>query len=238
MPFSLGKYVILEINKIGDRIYSPLATLWDILIEFTHEPELGTLYCALDALGECEDASRNQFLRQISKHFSSSLTGKARLKRRTNLKLIITDRPYETLQHHLHRFAVIHLKAEEEKSINSDIALFVIDGTQHLASLRHYTPALSQRVRVALLTGADGMFLWAALMIEMLESTPVGKVERKLKELRKGVDGIYNQVPRQIPEGVEDEADNILKWVVFAARPLMLKELGIACAVRPEYKSA
>ena len=65
---------------------------------------------------------------------------------------------------------------------------------KNLAIVRGYTDALGEEVYKAPPDGVDGMFLWVSLMVRTLGKTHVKKVDRRLKELPKDTDGIYNRV--------------------------------------------
>ncbi|KAF9771252.1 hypothetical protein IL306_011134, partial [Fusarium sp. DS 682] len=141
-------------------------------------------------------------------------------------------RPYEDIAVAWSQFHIIHLRAElEEPLINSDIALYVSSEVERLKRLRNYSEDLTHKVKMALITGADGMFLWTALMIQILESTPVSRVQETLKKLPRGIDALYDRILAEIPEDALETVSTILKWAVFAARPLTVPELGIACAM-------
>src|SRR6266480_4929680 len=131
-----------------------------------------------DALDECE-SSRDQRLRQIDSHFSSVLTKEGDQGKWINLKLIFTSRPSESIRSSSSRFTIIPLRTEgEDKNINRDIALYVNHEVRNLVKLRGYTDALGQKVHRALLDGADGMFLWVSLMVNILGGRPLRRWNR------------------------------------------------------------
>ncbi|KAK6540706.1 hypothetical protein TWF694_008098 [Orbilia ellipsospora] len=69
-----------------------------------------------------------------------------------------------------------------------------------------------------------------------LETAYLSEVEEKLRKLPNGLKSYYDQMLRQI-EALEDSqheiAVNILRWVVFAMRPLTVEELSIATDTTP-----
>jgi hypothetical protein len=147
-------------------------------------------------------------------------------------KFVITSRPYEDILANWSRFHIIHLRAElEDPLVNKDVALFVGSEVERLARLRNYSQDLKERVQKALTDGADGMFLWAALMVKVLETTPIARASERLKSLPNGINALYDRVPAEIPEDSFDTISTILKWVVFSFRPLTVEELGVACAI-------
>jgi hypothetical protein len=195
-PSFISKYVIPEYFKLGDKLYLSFATLWDLFIKVTTDPALGRVFCVVDALDECEEVSRNQFLRQIGNPF-------ARLDAPKNLKLVITSRPYDSIRVLLFSSTVIRFKTEqEEDSINKDIAAYVQDEVKNLARFRGYAESLKETVLATLLSGADGMFLWVSLMLTILKRMPRNKVLSKLQHLPRGIDGLYLRIVQEIPEDI------------------------------------
>jgi ankyrin repeat domain-containing protein 50 len=64
--------------------------LWSILVECANSPDLGEVICILDALDECEDKSRETFLRELKDFFTESSMAANKSAR---IKFIITSRP-------------------------------------------------------------------------------------------------------------------------------------------------
>jgi hypothetical protein len=62
-------------------------------------------------------------------------------------------------------------------------------------------------------------------------------IRNKLKSLPKSIPDLYNRILGDIKVDNAEAAKNILRWVVWAERPLTLQELTIAIAIRPEQQS-
>jgi ankyrin repeat protein len=84
------------------------------------------------------------------------------------------------------------------------------------------------------------MLLWVYLILYDLQtSTQASRhvIKRKLNSLPKDLPDLYNRILRNIkPEDLE-VAKAILRWVVWAERPLTLHELTVAIAIRPGQRS-
>jgi hypothetical protein len=236
----LHKHIMPLYTSKGTAIFTSLHTLWTIFIGIAAEMSAiyGEMICIIDALDECEEESRNELLREIGDHLEKEASNTGQQSYRKRIRFIMTSRPYEKIRTKFHRYTIIRLQAErEEKRINKDIATYVDYEMDQLAQLRGYSDELKSTVRDALLKGADGMFLWISLMVKLLEMTPVRSVKVKVKQLPKGIDGIYSRLLEEISEDSEAIVSNILKWVVYAMRPLSLLELGIACTIHSEQTS-
>jgi len=238
-PQLYRKYVASRLAAFGDAIHSSFGLLWDIFLAMARDPCVGPVFCALDALDECDIKSRKDLISCIGRHFSPPQVSGQASPMPKHFKFIITSRPYEDILANWSRFHIIHLRAElEDPLVNKDISLFVNSEVERLAKFRAYSKELRAQVQEALIRGADGMFLWAVLMIKVLESTPIARVSDRLGKLPKGIDALYDRILAEIPEESCDTIFAILKWVVFAFQPLTVEELGIACALEAsEYPS-
>jgi hypothetical protein len=81
------------------------------------------------------------------------------------------------------------------------------------------------------------MFLWVSLIIDDLQkstSTRPRIIRQKLKSLPKTLPDLYTDILRKIKSEDREYATAILRWVVWAVRPLTLQELTIAIAIKPE----
>lgn len=226
------RYVKIRLLSFGDDVYTSFGLLWDIFLDMARDTSLGRVYCILDALDECEPRSRSELISYMGRHLAPPTEASASEGGSGGFKLVVTSRPYDDILASWSRFHIIHLRAEsEEPLINEDIAILVESEVERLARLRNYSANLKEQVQDALINGADGMFLWVVLMVKVLESTPITRVSDRLKKLPNGIDALYDRVLAEIPEGSMETISTILKWAVFALRPLTVEELGIACAI-------
>lgn len=90
-----------------------------------------------------------------------------------------------------------------------------------------------------LITGADGMFLWAHLMMNYLASTALTRKQR-LQEVRnitlpEGLDEMYDRIIEHISQRSRSEqslASWIFMWLLFSRRQLKIAELETTLKVR------
>jgi hypothetical protein len=84
------------------------------------------------------------------------------------------------------------------------------------------------------------MFLWVYLILYDL-TTPGRKspheIRKKLKSLPKTLPDLYKKILYAIKPDDVEIANDILRWVVWAERPLTVRELTIAIAIKPEHRS-
>lgn len=84
------------------------------------------------------------------------------------------------------------------------------------------------------------MFLWVSLIVDDLYATNQSKpkdIRRKLKELPGDIAELYARILNGIKSEDEAQAQRILQWIVYSARPLTLEELATAITVAPKHTS-
>ncbi|KAL4874804.1 hypothetical protein BJY04DRAFT_211775 [Aspergillus karnatakaensis] len=86
-----------------------------------------------------------------------------------------------------------------------------------------------------LLQKSSGMFLWVYLQLEIIWDTCItdAEIRQKLDDLPKDLEETYNHCLRRIDPS-DSRIVNVLKWVSFASRPLLLGELSEATVLRVE----
>jgi hypothetical protein len=121
----------------------------------------------------------------------------------------------------------------------NDISIHVHASVVELKK-RNFPDDLRKEIQETLIEGSNGMFLWVDLILYDLKTsrqTSPSSIRQKLKTFPKSHPGLYRKILLAIePEDLET-ANNILRWVVWAERPLTLKELAIAIAIQPGHRS-
>jgi ankyrin repeat protein len=173
---------------------------------------------------ECEERARQTLLNRFrSLQRDNSISNR--------IKIIITSRPHVDVELNLSDVVIIPL---DSHNLENDIAGFV---TTEASKLAQFPVALREEIRQALINGADGMFLWVSLIIDDLQKSTTTRpriIREKLKSLPRSLPDLYTNILRQIKREDQEYATAILRWVVWAVRPLTLQELTIAIAIRPE----
>jgi hypothetical protein len=171
-------------------------------------------------IDECEEGAR----RNLLDRFWS-------LPRDNSTKIIITSRPHVEVASVLSDVVIIPL---DNNKLKEDITDFV---TTEVSKLAQFPVALREEISLALIDGAGGMFLWVSLIIDDLQKSTTTRpriIREKLKSLPKTLPGLYTDILLKVKPEDQEYATTILRWVVWAVRPLTLQELTIAIAVRPD----
>jgi len=227
-------------NTDGSRFIQSFGTLWKVFLAMITDHRIGTTYVVLDALDECEEKSRNELLDMLRNYFHSNDGNTQGF-----LKVLMTSRPYHQIQNKIFSLFpsesanCIRLKTEDQgDKIEADISSFITYKVDELAQTCSYDNDTRLMVFRKLKAGADGMFLWVSLIMAELLETPADKVEETLNKSPADLDSLYQFLLHKIAPKAKDAVNLILKWVVFAPRPMKLDELAIACALKPSYRSA
>lgn len=149
----------------------------------------------------------------------------------TNVSLLLLGRPH--LIHAIRtatcntNMETIYIEAENAKEDLTDFVRRSIAQRLRLAGASEY---LRDHIKQAVTAKAQGMFLWANLMLEILEFQTIEEdIRMHLRTAPQGIDDMTTEmleVYSTILKGREaEELNSILTWVSCAARPLTLAEL-------------
>jgi hypothetical protein len=174
-------------------------------------------FIVIDGIDECRDSGT--FIRDLLRTCQYS-----------KAKILLFSRP-NTAQ--LPEVVLSAQKCSIGKETSPDIRLFL---SQALNSLRH-SRRLPLDADIPLLlsqltTGADGMFLWARLMVDYLNATSLTASER-VKIIRSVIfperlEKMYDRIIGLINSGFKEDskfASFIIMWLIYAKRPLTTAEM-------------
>jgi hypothetical protein len=230
----LFDYILLDFKIQRESLFSSSSfeALWRIFETMICDPVLGTVYCVLDGLDECEEASLEVLLKKFKALFSTKFNESSMC----HLKLIAVSRDLpEFIPEILSAFPRVRLDPDADSEINSDIHRFVEVKVNELSKYRQYPEPLHVHVKKVFLNRAEGTFLWVGIVANELRKYKATEVESALNLFPSGLEELYARMLLQIDVDRRDTAAQILRWVVMAVRPLTLSELSAAIEtnVRP-----
>ena len=224
----------------GKELRNRFSELWRILLKSAEDSKAGEIVCVLDALDECEEKARAQFIDTLIQFFSHQESCQdTPLK----LKFLITSRPYDALEQKFQQLAgvstYIHLDGDEKSQMISREINLVID-----AKIPHITGIFSSDDRARISNRLKQMnnrtYLWLFLTIDIIEKSP-SKYRRPadLDALLSGLPSEINEAYEQILRRSEDrhKAQVLLEIVLAATRPLSLEEVNMAMAMATREQS-
>jgi ankyrin repeat protein len=219
-----------EIHNKSLFTASSFETLWRIFETMLRDPVLGTTYCVLDGLDECDEAS----LEVLLKKFRALLQINSSESSPVNLNLIVVSRGLpDFIPEILSSFPRIQLDPDADTEVTSDIDRFIEVKVDELSVYKRYSELLRERVKKVFQDRAQGTFLWVGIIAQELRKYKVTEVEKALDLFPPGLDELYARIILQIDVDRRETAAKILLWTVMAVRPLTLLELSIAVDVKP-----
>lgn len=214
-----------KIQKESLFLNTSFETLWRIFESMVCDLAVGTMYCVLDGLDECDETSLEVLLRKFAALLSSKTDRSSAL--HLNLLIVSRDLP-DLIPELLSSFPRISLDPDADTEINEDIYLFIKEKVKELSKIRQYSEALRVHVENVFHERAQGTFLWIGIVAQALRKYKATEVENALDFFPPGLDELYARILLQIDSGRREIAARILRWVVMAVRPLTLSELSIA----------
>ena len=216
---------ILPTFRIQKESLVSFETLWRIFENMVCDPGLGTTYCVLDGLDECDEASLEVLLRK----FAALLPAEPIESSACHLNLLVVSRDLpDFIPYFLSRFPQISLDSGAHTEIDNDIALFIEATIKELSEDKNYSEALRVHVKNVFRDRAEGRFLWIGIAAQELKECKASEVEETIALFPKGLDEMYARILLQIKSHRREIAAKILRWVVMAFRPLTFSELSIA----------
>ena len=199
------------------------------------DPMLGTIYCVLDGLDECDEVLLEDLLRQLKALFSNSPSDSSS----NHLKLIVFSRELpDFIQELLSGFPHIRLDPDADNEVNQDINRFIDVVLDDLSLYRQYPEALYMKVKKVFHDRGQGTFLWVGIVAKTLRRYKATEVEKALNDFPPGLEELYARILLQIDVDRREIAAKMLRWVVLAVRPLTLSELSTAVESAVEPSSA
>ena len=225
----LFKHIMPDFETQGEELFESSSffsfpSLWRIFRDMLQDPDLGTVYCVIDGLDECDRDSLQLLLRKLKSLFLTDLGHTV-----CPLKMVIVSRDLsDFLPELLSSFPHVTLDLNTAAEIDHDIDQFIETKVNELSKLRRYPDRLCAHVKDVFRDRAEGTFLWIGIAAQELERPIITEVEGVLKLLPRGLEPLFARMLLQIDPGRRQIVAQILRWVVMAARPLTVSELSIA----------
>jgi hypothetical protein len=212
-----------ETPERGKQTLSSLEALWLIFSKLILDDRLGTIFCVLDGLDECDERTTQPILRRIL----DPLTLQSSLKTTSVFKLAIVSRDIPVLR----GYTTVKLDPDNNQEIESDISTFVRTRIEDLSWIEGFEH-IQESVQTTLLERAEGTFLWVGFaMPELLRAHTCKQIRETLNSLPSGLPAIYGRMLLRIPPDQRASTRTLLQWVALATRPLRLPELAAAISM-------
>ncbi|KAI8292891.1 Vegetative incompatibility protein HET-E-1 [Colletotrichum sp. SAR11_240] len=213
-----------------------IEALWNSLCEASDSLPNKQIIIIIDALDECSEHSRNRLIDLLVSTFPQMIGSRKLLGR---LKIIVTSRPWPSIESRFRYLSCVRLRGENEtSSLSKDIETMVKAKVSKLKVEGTITPEACTILETSLAQGADRTFLWASLVLETISKLPSRKlsvVKNTLKVTPASLDQLYETAL----QGVEDRAatTKMLQIILAATRPLTLEEINLAMNISSTHET-
>ncbi|OCL03838.1 hypothetical protein AOQ84DRAFT_137126 [Glonium stellatum] len=217
---AIDKFVFAMNEMSGGQMVASKNELAELLRVFS--TYIGRYYIVLDGIDECRDNS-------------ALVQDLLKLKQDSQIMILLFSRPnvaslFQTIPTEQHIFV--------GRKTSRDIEVY-LSKQVNLLQEQNLLPSTANTGKLVshLVTGADGMFLWARLMVSFLKSPALSRAQRveaiKRVTLPEGLESMYDRISDLIGQGYQAEqhfAKQIIIWLTFTIRRLTVQELQEATA--------
>lgn len=201
-----------------------------LIIELIEHYPMTTIF--IDALDECDPEKRYMLLDAIESLLQDSSLGL--------LKIFLSSRDDQDIACTLQEYPSLELVSSKN---SADIEAFVREETEGLVKKRrllrnsHAKEALRVLIIDEVSRGADGMFRWASLQLELLCTMKLDQdVRARLGRLPPKLEQLYQEIYEKNLLNYPGEAgqstiNTIMKWLLCAQRQMKSSEFCIAVAM-------
>ncbi|KAM7201216.1 hypothetical protein V8F20_004962 [Naviculisporaceae sp. PSN 640] len=239
---SLIHQLVRSLGSTAERAikrYTPGSTSASELFDYTLRalPKDKTYIVIIDALDECSRES----MAEVVLYFARKMT----IPDWPNFRLLYscrTDSPLHPLliaqyDRGLQGRGLCHISMSNERHDN-EIEAYITSEINDRRHVRNLSPELEAAVRAALIAGAQGMFLWVALQLEMLfpryhasRTLTNSDLTLLLERLPSDLAAAYDHALEHISD--PQRARKVFQLVAASQRPLTTSELSVAVNVEP-----
>ncbi|KAN0075055.1 hypothetical protein V8E54_007666 [Elaphomyces granulatus] len=234
----LSEKIFEQFEMDGERFTSSFNELWDTIISAAEDKNAGEIICLLDAIDECEDRGRSQLAQALCKLYGT--------RRNFNLKFLVTSRPYGGIRRgfqplNIPGLPVIHLSGESEVEmgkISREIDVVINARVENIGTQLNLRNDEQELLLQELMRVPNRTYLWVYLTLDLIENDiDIDKtgIVKATSHLPKTVDEAYERILSRSHNF--EEAKRLLHIVVAAERPLTLKEMSVALAIRENHRS-
>jgi cell division protein ZapA (FtsZ GTPase activity inhibitor) len=219
----LDSYTALTNAATGDTMSWDLPRLEELFRRAVLGLDDQSVMLFIDALDECHESQ----VRDMVEYFTE--LGERALSRNTPLYVLFSSRhyPYITMERGM------EMILEGQEGHTQDLCDYL---DSKLAVIKHKQ---IQEVKEEILTKASGIFLWVALVADILKKTfdqgRMGAVRKRLREIPPKLNDLFKDILTRDNEHMED-LYLCLQWVLYAKRPLNQEELYFAIQSRDDLK--
>ncbi|KAK6440820.1 hypothetical protein LTR95_002947 [Oleoguttula sp. CCFEE 5521] len=197
------------------QFVSTPGSLWTVFTAMLEDLTDHALYFVIDGLDECVNGDQGWIAERFI-NLGGEYTSKF-------LRVAIVSRPLLDLQDVSH----IDLDAPTLLEARQDVHLHIATKVEAIARRLKLSKEKKDTLEEALAGGAQHTFLWVGFVAaELSRKKTYTEVLRTLATMPGDLYGLYCRMLKNIDADNADMAAVILRWVLFASRPLEVRELA------------
>lgn len=212
-----------------------LYELWEILVTAMRKSGLDNVFCVIDGLDECEDASQESLWNAIEKHLIDfPLPDRPSA---SSIHILFTSRPTALAK----RIGLWTKELDIRRSdVDPDISRYINYRVDRMIRARLLPTDASNFTKEFLSESAEGMFLWADLSLNQLEDgediISYHTLPHILEEVPRDVKGLYARAIERIQENEASflRARSIFGILLFALEHFSIQGLALALVEWPD----
>ncbi|KAI1352971.1 hypothetical protein F5Y01DRAFT_303644 [Xylaria sp. FL0043] len=236
-PF-LIEHALKQFDINGRGLVNSTRSLWTILEDTVQDPQAGHIIIVLDALDECLELELEDLIWNIENQFRGHLSNSS------NLKYLLTSRPYEQIVSKFKRlldtFLYFRIPGEDEsETISQEVNQVIKYRVKTLAIEKGLSDQVKDHLADKLLEIPHRTYLWVYLVFDYLE-------KEHFKKTARGIDATIATLPKNVNQAYEKILSKskedplvrkVLSIILAASRPLTITEMNVALNVDITSKS-
>jgi len=236
---SLIRHVKRVFETWGPNMVQSFSALWSVCLDVILDPKCGPTYIIIDALDECEHATRSKLLESIHAFLHNSSRDTCIKKR---VKFILTSRPssieLETIAEQVadHRISI----DEGQEGYLEDLTAFIQRRVDEVSQKWKFSLDEKTFLGENLVSQAGETFLWVHMVLAWLESRLLlskNVLQDLLTRIPPDLETTYLGFLTSIPPDHQSAASKFLLLILGSSRPLGLEELNIAFTVQETHRT-
>lgn len=229
----LIKHVKDAYDRYGPQFDQSFNTLWRIFIAIAGDKRVGTISVIVDAIDECEETTRERFLREVINLISKSPSSNSSI---PCVKFLLTSRPLLGRQYTTNLLQL----DPSQNHIERDLRLVIQTKVEGIVQRFQCSPNVRTYLEDALYSKADRTFLWVTLVLHLLEKSIFASQNDYrliIDRLPKTLTATYERFLHGISSEYQLVATRLLHFLVGSSRPLTLEEMRTLMAMQDHHRT-
>ncbi|MCJ1383875.1 hypothetical protein MMC17_006989 [Xylographa soralifera] len=229
----LIKYVRSAYDVHGPQFDQNFTELWRIFIAIASDERVGPVSVIVDAIDECEQITRDRFLRNVLQLTENLRSGGLKP---SCIKFLFTSRPLLGRQYTTNPLQI----DSTQNHIEQDLRLVIQTKVEGIVQRTRCKPDVKAYLENALNSKADRTFLWVTLVLHLLEQSFLASkrdFKRIIDELPKTLTATYKSLLRCIAVEHQPLATKLLHFFVGSLKPLTLEEIRTLVAMEDRHRN-